>query len=512
MRGTVIAIGSAALLLVVLPACGDDDGQEPDAALPDAAPSDARADAYVWPDAYVPPDAAPPECGDGVTEGDEVCDDGNLVSGDGCNATCTMNDEWDQVATTVFPGDQKEPTLACGEDTVGLVFTDWNGVDGAGASVRLRLFGSDGRPRAGFQGTDVEVTVNATGLGHQSQPRAAMRPDGSFVVVWKDESNATGAKPDVRGRLLAADGQPLAADFLLSDDPAGEQAEPAVAVDADGGFLAVWTDNQAAGGDGSGYGIRGRLFAADGTPRVCPGTGTDAAFVVNRVTASNQFQPDVAYLGDRYLVVWTDGSGQLDAAGYAIAGIVLSTDATPLGAGTDFLVNDTTTGNQVTPRIGPQVGIGAVVVWSDDSQVTDLSSYGIRARLLALDGTARNNAITMDTGDFAVNTTFQAGQQLPRVAALQDGRFAVTWQDWSAADGAGAGIRARVFTPTGGPIVSLLSPAGDDFAVNTTFWDAQLTPSICVTGTWFFAAWEDQSALDPDTSGSSIRYRLLPGP
>ena len=191
---------------------------------------------------------------------------------------------------------------------------------------------------------------------------------------------------------------------------------------------------------------------------------------------------------------------------------LLVRDATPLGAGTDFLVNATTAGNQITPRIAPQAGIGAVVVWSDDSQATDLSSYGIRARLLDLEGAPRINAISLDDGDFAVNTTFQAGQQLPRIAALPDGRFAVIWQDWSAADGSGAGIRARMFTPTGGPILSLLSPDGADFPVNTTFWDAQLTPAICVTGTWFFSAWEDQSALEPDTSGSSIRYRLLPGP
>ncbi len=31
-------------------------------------------------------------CGDGVLEGDEVCDDGNTLSGDGCNATCSDGD------------------------------------------------------------------------------------------------------------------------------------------------------------------------------------------------------------------------------------------------------------------------------------------------------------------------------------------------------------------------------------------------------------------------------------
>ncbi|MFT4571539.1 MAG: cysteine-rich repeat protein [Hyphomicrobiaceae bacterium] len=29
-----------------------------------------------------------PECGNGVVEGDEICDDGNVTDGDGCNATC----------------------------------------------------------------------------------------------------------------------------------------------------------------------------------------------------------------------------------------------------------------------------------------------------------------------------------------------------------------------------------------------------------------------------------------
>ena len=29
-------------------------------------------------------------CGDGVTLGSETCDDGNILSGDGCSATCTV--------------------------------------------------------------------------------------------------------------------------------------------------------------------------------------------------------------------------------------------------------------------------------------------------------------------------------------------------------------------------------------------------------------------------------------
>ena len=29
-------------------------------------------------------------CGNGIVETGEVCDDGNIVAGDGCNATCTQ--------------------------------------------------------------------------------------------------------------------------------------------------------------------------------------------------------------------------------------------------------------------------------------------------------------------------------------------------------------------------------------------------------------------------------------
>src|SRR5512134_3778031 len=57
----------------------------PDATDPDAAP--VAPDAPDVPDA---PDAdAGPFCGNQVVEGDEECDDGNDVPGDGCEPDCT---------------------------------------------------------------------------------------------------------------------------------------------------------------------------------------------------------------------------------------------------------------------------------------------------------------------------------------------------------------------------------------------------------------------------------------
>ena len=33
-----------------------------------------------------------PPCGDGITEGDEECDDGNIVNGDDCSSSCTIEE------------------------------------------------------------------------------------------------------------------------------------------------------------------------------------------------------------------------------------------------------------------------------------------------------------------------------------------------------------------------------------------------------------------------------------
>ncbi len=495
-------------LVLFLGACGPNkDPADPDSGVDagDAAPPDG----WVWPDAGPGPDAEVAICGNSHTETGEACDDGNLLSGDGCNSSCTLIDSWDYVGNAFSAGDQLEPALSCDASRVFAVFSTWTSGDGSGAAIQARLFGSDGMPVEAFNGNDSEFTVNTETAHHQAVPRVAIRADGYAVVVWADESNPT-TGPDVRGRLLAADGAGVGADFLLTDDPTGEQATPAVAVAPDGSYLAVWVDNNPAGPDTSGFGIKGRLFDSNSTPQVNAQTSDDAAFQINQVHSGNQFQVDVIWLGDRYLVVWSDGSGQLDADSYGIAGMLVDTGGNFLGSATDFLVNSTTVGLQASPRAAWQPGYGAVVVWTDESQAQDPFHYGIRGRLLDVDGVGRANGVTLTADDFQLNTTQAAGQQLPTVAAQPGGDFLVLWQDWSTQDGSGAAIRGRLFTVAGTPVVNDLAPAGGDFQVNTTFWNGQLSPTVCATGSWFMAMWEDESVQEPDQSGTAIRYRLLP--
>jgi len=481
-----------------------------------SAGGDAGADGTALIDANVTPDAldidaAPPECGNGAEEEGEVCDDGNLVNGDGCNETCTLIDGWDLVAHDYVSGDQREPAVACNPERVVIAYTDWSGSDGSGAGVKVRLFGRDGMPTISFTGDNLEFRANSTLFGHQTLPRVALRPEGPFFVVWQDESDAGGAAPDVRGRLFGAHGEPLTQDFLLSVNTTNLQGTPDVATTPEGIALAVWVDASPGGLDTVGFGVRGRLFEADGSPRVNAQTATDSEFQINQTYAGDQIQPAVVWLGSHFLVVWADNSATYDASGYGIVGILLDEDGAPVGAGTEIALNTTIAGNQAGPRVAIQQGVGALVVWNDDSHVADTDFHGIRGRLIASDGTPRNNTVSGTNGDFQINTTYPAGQQLPAASATADGMTMVVWHDWSAEDGSGAGIRARLLGLGGGPVAHPDSPTGADYLINTTWLEPQITPVVCAAGDSFVALWEDQSESAPDESGSAIRYRLLSG-
>jgi formylglycine-generating enzyme len=67
-------------------------GTAPDGATSNSATSNGTASASAMPDATTAPVN---ECGNGVIDDGERCDDGNDAPGDGCNATCRFEKGWD---------------------------------------------------------------------------------------------------------------------------------------------------------------------------------------------------------------------------------------------------------------------------------------------------------------------------------------------------------------------------------------------------------------------------------
>ncbi|WP_053230605.1 DUF4215 domain-containing protein [Sandaracinus amylolyticus] len=102
---------SVLLALLALTACDPDPdpgpGDDPDAG--DVGSHDASPGI----DAPLPPrpDAGSPVCGDGVKASSEACDDGDVDSGDGCSATCTVEDGY----ACPTPGEDCVPIATCGD-------------------------------------------------------------------------------------------------------------------------------------------------------------------------------------------------------------------------------------------------------------------------------------------------------------------------------------------------------------------------------------------------------------
>jgi hypothetical protein len=92
-----------------------------------------------------------------------------------------------------------------------------------------------------------ELRLNGNTANHQELPDVARERNGRFAAVWRNRDLDSVASRGVFTRLLDAQGQPLGAEFKLTND--GDA--PAAAADGGGQVLVAWD---------SGPGVRGRVL------------------------------------------------------------------------------------------------------------------------------------------------------------------------------------------------------------------------------------------------------------
>ncbi len=159
----------------------------------------------------------------------------------------------------------------------------------------------------------------------QLHSSVATLTDGSFVVSWT--YNTTGAADDeVYVRRFGADGEMLTYDILAHDSfEPFEQTLSSVAALADGGFVVTWQSRAERpwDGDGSANGIFGQRFDVDGN-RV------GSKFQVNTEANDDQTAPSVAGLPDGgFIVTWT--STNQDGSGLGVYGQLFDADGQKIG-------------------------------------------------------------------------------------------------------------------------------------------------------------------------------------
>jgi cysteine-rich repeat protein len=423
-------------------------------------------------------------CGDSEVDVGEPCDDGNLEDGDGCDCRSP-----DLPINTTTREKQESPSIGVAPSGIALIA--WE--DGSRAStdvfdhaIRARLMGD--RPIGLDQVVNTQIALD------QIAPRVAASVNGTgYLVVWTDLGSA---EPDtspssIRGRLLDPTGGTLQADFVINTTTEAVQELPAVAALPAGGYVVVWRDDSRAGADQSVSAIRLQRLSDSGEL-------VGAEVEVNTTRPLAQSNPAVAAAADgTVLVVWDDTSQAApDSSGLAIRGRRLDQDGTFLDP-MNFIVNTTTSGNQVRPDVAALAGGDFIVVWHDGSLApTDVGE--IRARRIPATGDPT-------TSDFVVNTTSQELQEVPAVAALPGGVL-VVWEDNSgqAPDLVPTAVRGRWLAPDGSPLER------NDFVLNRITFEDQGDPDVAaIDETTLLLAWEDESTLQPDTDSDAIRARVL---
>ena len=275
---------------------------------------------------------------------------------------------------------------------------------------------------------NAEVQVNTYTTGDQFSPAVAAGADGTFVVVWRQESGSYFAEPryDLLGRRFSPAGQPLGEPFVVSPYTSWTHSLPAIAADAEGNFVVVWrkgtgeTDNP----------IWGRRFDAAGQPRGAPfriSTGGDY-----------RIDPDVASdAAGNFVVAWgRRWPSSTDPAGVHARRF----DATGLPLGEELVVATSTSVG--APKVAIDSAGGVLVTWKRGDVYR-----GIYDALLA-----RGHGATGESGpEFVVSTATAVGE-VSDVAAGPAGQFVVTW-----------GEEGNVLART----VDLEGATGEPFAVNT---------------------------------------------
>jgi hypothetical protein len=282
-----------------------------------------------------------------------------------------------------------------------MVYEDGNS---SGTSIRAEAYDVNGNVVLSGPFT-IQGDTNDDLLGY---PSVAMRPDGSYLVVY-NRINDLASSLKVVARIVGANGT-VGSEFLISDNPSR------------GPDSAVLSN----GNDVLGYEVvlgPSLAFRQIHTPN---STGAGSAGPIDN-DGNSQFDVQVAALtGGGFVAAWTEANG--DGSSNGIRARVLASNGAAVG--TAFTVNLSTAGSQTDPDVVALREGGFVVVW-DNAQLGNLQGR----RFDAL-----GNAIG---GEFVAGDA--EGESDPAVAALADGRFVVAYRNFAGE----ADILATVFDPYG---------------------------------------------------------------
>ena len=263
-----------------------------------------------------------------------------------------------QINTSFIPDFSPPRTDIAMDEEDGFVVI-WHEAQFSGGEGPIEIYGQ--RYDANNNTIGAEFQLNSNFGDSQRRPAIEMDDNGNFVIVW--ESLQNNFPKDIYGQRYTPNGSKIGNEFLVNTEK-NPTLCPSVGMDSDGNFVVVWTSRDQ---DGSGYGIYGRRYAANGIP-------LGGEFQINTETQFYQQFPAVGMdaKGD-FVVVWASYSQDSSSDDHGVYGQRYAANGSPIGG--EFQINTETQFEQTQPSIGIDVDGDFVVVWQ--SYLQDGSHYGI---------------------------------------------------------------------------------------------------------------------------------------
>jgi len=188
-------------------------------------------------------------------------------------------------------GRQKNPDIVMTSDGNAVIV--WESDNDANGLFQINAVGIDINGNERF----TELTVNRYTSGQHSNPSVDINPDGSFIIVWEDDSDSSRY-----AQILAASfnhsGVKQFGDVTINAINNGQQLGPSIAMSDEGDFIVTFQDDN----DGNGYyQIYATEFNSNGSRK------TDNDFTVNENGSGQQFNPVIAMKDiNCYVILWED--------------------------------------------------------------------------------------------------------------------------------------------------------------------------------------------------------------
>ena len=270
-----------------------------------------------------------------------------------------------------------------------------------------------------------EFLVNTELDSTQREPAIARDAAGNYVVVWTSEAQVDShSQGDIYLQLFDPQDLKIGSEVQVNTTTIGDQEKPAVAMNAAGDFVVVWASQS---NFADSYDIYGQIFRSN--------QPFGSNFLINSTIPYAQTRPVVTWKNaGGFIVVWD--SWMQDGGDRGVFARFFDADGNPVSG--EIQVNTNTAYSQARPAIALTTNDEFVIVWESWKQdIVTPSGYG-------LFGQRFDSAGNKLGSEFQINTFTNDYQWLGDIEAFDDGSFVVAWCSWEQ-DGDDGGIYLQRF-------------------------------------------------------------------